>query len=29
LESGIFVSSNCPFYLLVTLRFPLDVYSLI
>jgi hypothetical protein len=27
LESGTFVSSNCPFYLLVTLRFPLNLYS--
>ena len=29
LESGIFVSSNCPFYLLVALRFPLNLYSCI
>jgi hypothetical protein len=29
LESGTFVSSNCPFYLLITLRFPLDLYSCI
>jgi hypothetical protein len=28
LESGIFVSSNCSFYLLlITLRFPSDFYS--
>jgi hypothetical protein len=27
LKSGIIVSSTCPFYLLVTLRFPSDMYS--